>query len=147
MTLVRVVFDTNVIISPLLGSRNDLVAPGRPFLCLQLALAGAIQPVVSEEILQEYEVVLLRAKFAFSRTTVRHFLAEIRTSATMTEPALDLSPELVTDALDLPILSTAVAGSADYLVTGNIKHFPTKCRGVSVVTPREFLEAWLATER
>lgn len=41
-----------------------------------------------------------------------------------------------------PFLEVAVTASADYLITGNRKHFPAElCRGIAVVDPREFLEA------
>jgi len=36
----------------------------------------------------------------------------------------------------------AVAAAADYLVTGNVRHFPARLRaGVTVVSPAEFLQA------
>lgn len=147
MRLLRVVFDTNVIVSAALASQKGLVAQGRPSLCLQLALAGLVQLTLSTELVTEYEAVLLRPKFAFPRATVRDFLAEIRRSATIIKPAEDLSSELVSDPHDLPILATAVAGTADYLVTGNVKHFPSNYRGVSIVKPRTFLEAYFARAR
>jgi hypothetical protein len=40
MKLLRVVFDTNVVVSAALASQKHLVAQGRPSLCLQLALNG-----------------------------------------------------------------------------------------------------------
>lgn len=142
MKLLRVVFDTNVIVSAALASQKDLVAQGRPSLCLQLALNGLVDLALSPELFSEYEAVLMRPKFDFPRAAVRTLLAEIRASATLVEHVEGLSSELVSDSHDLPILATAVAAAADYLVTGNIKHFPSTYRGVSVVTPRAFLEAW-----
>ena len=43
--------------------------------------------------------------------------------------------------LDTRYLQCAIAGGADCIVTGNTRHFPPKlCRGVSVLTPRRFLD-------
>ena len=45
------------------------------------------------------------------------------------------------DPEDQPLLEVAVAAAADYLITGNRKHFPAElCRGIVVVNPREFLD-------
>jgi len=41
-------------------------------------------------------------------------------------------------------IEVAVASEADFLVTGNLKHFPETARaGVRVVSPREFLDVLL----
>jgi predicted nucleic acid-binding protein len=39
-----------------------------------------------------------------------------------------------------PVLECANAASADFLVTGNVKHFPPDWANVRVVTPRQFLD-------
>ncbi len=143
MRRVRAVYDTNVIVSAALASQRGLVAQGRPSLCLQLALDGIVQLAVSPPLLEEYEAVLLRRKFGFPRVTVRDFVEDLRAAATMTKPVAKLSAELVTDPHDLPVLATAVAAKAGYLVTGNTKHFPRAYGSVSIVTPREFLEAYV----
>ena len=62
------VLDTNVIVSALL--KNGSV----PWQVAEEALHGDIIPVVNEEILAEYEDVLLRPKFKFSKRTVSVFL-------------------------------------------------------------------------
>jgi predicted nucleic acid-binding protein len=47
------------------------------------------------------------------------------------------------DADDEPFLAVALAASADYLVTGNIRDFPSEKRqGCVVVTPAEFMTIW-----
>ena len=42
------------------------------------------------------------------------------------------------------VLECAQAGDADYIVTGNIRHFPRIWQKTRVVTPREFIDAWTA---
>jgi predicted nucleic acid-binding protein len=52
--------------------------------------------------------------------------------------------------LDLPdpddeaFLAVALAASADYLVTGNLAHYPHgKRKGCAVLSPAEFMNIWL----
>lgn len=43
------------------------------------------------------------------------------------------------DETDNPFLECAEAASADYLVTGNIKHFPLEFKTTRIVTPAQLL--------
>ena len=46
------------------------------------------------------------------------------------------------DPDDNQFLEVAISANADCLVTGNLKHFPSRLRcGVAVLSPREFLDA------
>lgn len=51
--------------------------------------------------------------------------------------------EWLHDPDDHPILATALAGEADFLVTWNTKDFPPKRRfaGITIITPDAFLRA------
>ena len=71
---IRVVLDTNIIVSAALDTQKYLVPHGRPSLCLALALTGDIKLVASEVLLAEYEEVLLRPRFRLPRQRVRDFL-------------------------------------------------------------------------
>ncbi|HKI02956.1 MAG TPA: PIN domain-containing protein [Thermoanaerobaculia bacterium] len=47
------------------------------------------------------------------------------------------------DPDDEPFLEIALAGGAQCLVTGNIKHYPADARhGVEVISPRSFIELY-----
>jgi len=59
MTL-RVVLDTNVIVSAALDPRDHLVPRGRPSIRVSLALSSAFVLVASNELLAEYGAVLVR---------------------------------------------------------------------------------------
>ena len=48
------------------------------------------------------------------------------------------------DPGDNQFLECAEAAHANYLVTGNIRHFPDIWKDTRIVTPREFIEAWAA---
>ncbi|MCK4447744.1 MAG: putative toxin-antitoxin system toxin component, PIN family, partial [Candidatus Marinimicrobia bacterium] len=40
---------------------------------------------------------------------------------------------------DNPFLEVALAGNTEYLVTGNINHFPSNlCQGIKIVSPSNF---------
>jgi predicted nucleic acid-binding protein len=47
------------------------------------------------------------------------------------------------DPDDNIILKCAVAGQVDYLVTGNLRHFPKSIRQIPIVSPRQFLDNYL----
>ena len=52
------------------------------------------------------------------------------------------------DADDEPFLAVALAGQANYLVTGNLADYPAeKRRGCAVVSPAAFMEVWRKLSR
>lgn len=53
--------------------------------------------------------------------------------------------EVTTDSDDNVFLECAVAGRADYVVTGNLRDFPPRFEDIRVVSPRQFLTI-LATQ-
>jgi len=132
MRNVRVVLDTNVIVSAHLNS------DGFERHVLDLVLAGKLHLIVSPPILEEYEGVLLRSKFGIGRRQVRRSLGVLRGAARMVRPHRQL--KVTRDATDNRFLECAEAGKADYLVTGNKRHFPGKWRQTQIVNARELLE-------
>ena len=129
----RIVLDTNVLVSGLLqalgpsGQLVRMVAAGRLTLCFDA------------RILTEYRDVLLRPKFSFDPERIRSLLEEIRAEGVpvVGGPLGDRLP----DPDDEPFLEVALAADAEYLVTGNQKHFPQEvCGGVEVVSPRDLVD-------
>jgi len=136
----RVVLDTNVLVSGLL---NPVGAPGR---IVDLLLAGEISLLADDRILREYRLVLPRPKFALPRADVLAVLEFLETESEII-PAAPSALRLP-DPDDLPFLEVAISGSADSLVTGNLRHFPGTSRrglGFPVQAPAEFLKAWTQT--
>jgi putative PIN family toxin of toxin-antitoxin system len=112
----RVVLDTNVVVSGLLQSQ------GNPAQVLALALAGAMHVCYDRRILGEYAEVLARPRFQFSQERVREVLTKLELDGIpvqASEERLDLP-----DPDDEPFLAVALAGSADYLVTGTWRITP-----------------------
>jgi putative PIN family toxin of toxin-antitoxin system len=71
--MIRVVLDTNVLVSAML-TRQGLEAA-----VIELVTGAQITPYLSAAILAEYWEVLRRPKFPFDQQTVRHFLSPLQT--------------------------------------------------------------------
>lgn len=139
-----VVLDTNVVVSAALNERAGQLHLSTPSLCLQLALTGRVGLLVSEDLLTEYGEVLLRPKFGFAPRLVHALLTDFRRTADLVTPA-KIPPRTVKDPDDAHVLGCAVAGGADFLITGNTRHFPERYKGVTVLTPSTFV-AWSLAE-
>jgi putative PIN family toxin of toxin-antitoxin system len=129
----RVVVDTNVLVS---GVINPHGTPGR---VVDSIVSQAFAVLFDDRILSEYRDVLLRPMFAFQPADVIALLEFIGFSGEhITAGPTDL---VLPDPTDLPFLEVAIAGSADTLVTGNLRHFkPVRGRhAVSILSPAEFL--------
>ena len=105
---------------------------------LDLVLAGKLQVAVSAAILEEYEGVLRRPKFGIAPRQVGRALHLLRTAARMVRPHRRL--KVARDPADNRFLECAEASKADYLVTGNKRHFPKQWRQTHVVHARELPE-------
>lgn len=128
----RVVLDTNVVVSA------HLRADGRQALILELGLARRFQLCVSEDLLAEYEEVLLRPRFAFDPRLVGRSMKAIRDAALVVKPRKEF--RITRDPDDNKVLDCAVEAHAAFLVTGNVRHFPVRFRGVRIIPPVEFVE-------
>ena len=125
----RIVLDTNVLIS---GVLNPHGAPG---LILNAVLNKAVTLLLDDRILFEYREVLLRPKFRFPIDYIQSLLEFLEYESTYI--IAGPSSALVPDSDDIPFYEVAISGRADYLVTGNDKHFPPE---QLIVSPREFVD-------
>lgn len=130
--LTKVVLDTNVIVSA------HLQGLGLSAFILDLVLASKIESYVTAEILEEYETVLRRPRFGVDSKKITQSIRIIKSKAKRVQPtrALSLSP----DPDDNKFLECAEAAAADYLVTGNRRHFPLKHGKTKVVNARQLIE-------
>lgn len=133
--MIKAVYDTNVIVSALLSSE------GIPAILVDLAIQQEIRLFLSEEILQEYEGVLVRPKFGFSKKSVKRFIRLLKTKSKGVKPkSLGFT---LKDPGDDKFLECALAAKANYLVTGNTRHFPSPAyKGIQIVSPRDFWEMY-----
>jgi putative PIN family toxin of toxin-antitoxin system len=127
------VIDTNVLVSSLLSSHDDTAT----VLVIRKLFSGEVIPVYSDEIMNEYSDVLRRTKFHFTEAIVNNLLQTIEKYGERIVPTP--TGEIISDMKDLPFYEVVVEKQSDdaYLVTGNIKHFPSK---PFIVTAKEFLD-------
>ena len=131
MIPLRLVVDTNILVSAAL--RPD----GLQRTVLLLALTKPARIYVTQEILAEYQVVLARREFKISKGLQLQLLQLIRNRAHLVRPAYEL--EIAKDPDDNRFLECADAARADYLITGNQRHFPQFWKKTKIITSREFI--------
>ena len=129
------VFDTNVLVSSLLTQKRDSATA----LVIDAVTDGVITPFYSLEMMEEYEEVLQRDKFPFSRTSIRRVLDMMRQFGVMVLSGASLPEEEdMPDKSDI-VFYRVVMDKRDcdaYLITGNTRHFPEK---PFIVTPAEMM--------
>src|ERR1035438_4607876 len=132
--MIRVVIDTNVLVSALLRSG------GLPEAVINLALSGEVRWFASQSVIAEYDEVLKRPRLAIDSVKAAGAMAKIRAIVSVISPAVRVAA--ASDPDDNQFLECAEAAHAHYLVTGNIRHFPEAWKETRIVTPREFIDAW-----
>ena len=130
--MIRVVIDTNVVVSA------NLSEEGIPASILDLAANRKILMLVSHPILAEYEEVLHRPRLKLDPIKAGNSLAVIRNTSKTVKPKKTVSKS--PDESDNRFYECAEAGKANFLITGNTRHFPQAHKGTQIVTPREFIE-------
>ncbi len=132
MLPVRLVLDTNVIVS---AAMNE---SGMERMTFKLALKRPAFLYVSNEIFLEYAEVLHRPYLEISKGIRLQFLQLVQNSGHFIAPKRTLN--VCTDPDDNLFLECADAARADYLITGNKKHYPAYWKNTKIVTAREFLD-------
>ena len=128
----KVVVDTNVVVSAHLSGQ------GYPSFVVDLCLSSRLRWFVSPAILEEYGEVLRRRRFRIEPKLVEASLRLIRERARLVRPKQVLT--VCSDPDDNMFLECALEAQADYLVTGNKRHFPATLESTRVVSPREIIE-------
>jgi uncharacterized protein len=131
MIRLRLVVDTNIVVSAALKPE------GLQRTVLLLALTKPARLYSSAPIFEEYKVVLARPEFQIRKGIQQQFLQLIKNKARFVAPARQL--RVTPDPDDNMFLECADAARADYLITGNIRHFPRYWKRTKVITSREFL--------
>lgn len=133
--ILRVVIDTNHIISAILSARGA----SAKLLDWMTQEEDYFQLLLSKPIWDEYATVAEWLIPPSKHREKERILLVLRTHSVWVEP--DLQLHVCTDPSDNRFLECAVAGYADYLVTKNIRHFPYKhYEQVNIVRIRTFLK-------
>jgi putative PIN family toxin of toxin-antitoxin system len=131
MISLRLVVDTNIVVSA------ALKPDGLQRTVLLLAITKPARLYISKAILTEYSEVLARPELQIRKCLQRQLLDLLRKRAHFVTPAWTL--QMTGDPEDNMFLECADAARADYLVTGNVRHFPRFWKKTKVITSREFL--------
>jgi putative PIN family toxin of toxin-antitoxin system len=129
--MIRVVFDTNVLYSAILKPASV------PAKAVDLVAAGLVIPCVSDDVLAEYSSVLYRTELDLNENRRRELLG--RLSALSLHVDADEKLAIADHEPDNRFYECAQAAQADYIVTGNRKHFPKDLPPTKVVNARELL--------
>ena len=135
--MMRVVFDTNIIISGLLWS-------GAPHRALALINVGRVTALISEALVDELKEVISRPKFAVRLKligkTAEQIVISHLSSAVLIE-ANPIEPTIRDDRDDDMVLACALSGQANYIVSGDphlltLPHFAN----IPILTVNDFLK-------
>lgn len=129
----RIVIDCNVFISAFIGSETCYKALDKAFSYFQVCY--------SDFTMQELVDVLERPKF---RNLIKSRRVEI-TIALLYSFGIRFVPKSchikLPDPDDIIYLDLAVTANAEYIITGNKKHFPMEvCSDITVLSPGEFIK-------
>ena len=135
---IRAVLDTNVLISSLIATQGH---PHRLFVAWQ---KGEFTLITSEYLLQELQHVLTYPRIV-KRLPLRDaelavLLITLAETAVIVPPPPPL-PGVTCDPKDDPVVACAVAGNADYVVSGDQDILTLNVYGaVRMVTPAQFVQ-------
>ncbi len=131
MLPLRLVIDTNILISA------AIKPAGLQRTVLLLAITRPARLYVSRPMLEEYSEVLGRPELRIRKGLRQLLLQLIKNHSYTVVPTRRL--DVTSDPDDNMFLECADAARADYLVTGNQKHFPRFWKKTKIITTREFI--------
>ncbi len=134
----KVVLDSNIFVSAVVNPDGPSATIVR--LCQQ----GSLEAIAAESILRELQDVLYRPHIAGKVHRAddwqSRFVDGIRTFAQIVEPEHTHAGAVPRDPDDDHIIEAAVAGHAEYIVTGDSDLLALRSyEGIAIVTPARFL--------
>jgi putative PIN family toxin of toxin-antitoxin system len=131
MIPLRIVIDTNVV------APAALKPEGLQRTVVLLAMTKPALWYVSDAIVSEYAMVLARPELKIRRNLRHQLLQLIKNHTRVVSPSR--LAQVTSDPADNMFVECADAARADYLVTGNQRHFPKFWKTTKIITSREFL--------
>jgi putative PIN family toxin of toxin-antitoxin system len=136
----KAVLDSSILVSAFIAWQSELM------LLLRLPLRHRYELVLSKEILGETAQSLLtkqsiRDYAEYTDEDVHGYLSWLLSVTKLVDKLPELSA-VPNDPKDNMVIATAMAGKADYLVTGDRRHLlPMKeYQGIVILSPRSFLD-------
>ena len=109
---------------------------------MELAFNGTIIPIFNDDIIKEYINVLSRSKFHLTQEIINDVIGSIKDKGVyVDEETIDIDLPEPKDRVFYEVVMEERKDEDAYLVTGNIKHFPTE---PFIVTPRQMLDIILS---
>ena len=102
-----------------------------------LAITKPARLYVSDAIVAEYREVLARPELKIRKGMRQQFVDLVKNHAQSVKPTRSI--QVAKDPDDDKFLECADTARADYLVTGNQRHFPKFWKKTKVITSREFI--------
>ena len=137
----KLVIDTNVIVSALIGS----AAPHK--ILHQLVATHKATVHLSPDIFEEYYTVMHRSKFSKLpdfKINSEFILANISRVSKKFNPNITI--KAIKDLSDNKFLELAVFSKAHFIITGNSKDFTfNEFRGVKIISPQEYWSTYWET--
>ena len=132
------VIDTNILVSALLT-----LNPASPTKAvLNHVRRGNVTPMINSEIIEEYDEVLSRSKFNFARADIEDTLNLFLVKGE------NCTPKCLRDGFadpdDTIFYETYLTKENAYLITGNLKHFPSEPR---IVSPADIIQIISLSEK
>lgn len=131
MIPLRLVIDTNVVVSAALNPE------GLQRTVVLLAMTKPARWYVSDPIVSEYATVLARLELKVRKSMRQQLVQLIRNHTRVVMPSR--LPQVTSDPNDNIFVECADAARADYLVTGNQRHFPKFWKNTKIISSSEFL--------
>ena len=131
MLPLRLVLDTNIVVSA------ALKPAGLQRTILLLALTKPARLYLSPPVFAEYRAVLSRAEFHIRKGLRHQLLQLLENRAYVVAPSAPL--HVTPDPADNIFLECADAAGADYLITGNQRHFPKFWKKTKIISSRELI--------
>ncbi|MBM3181313.1 MAG: putative toxin-antitoxin system toxin component, PIN family [Chloroflexi bacterium] len=133
----RVVIDTNIIVSGYLGGALEAI--------IVAWKSGKFTLVVSDAIADEYHTILKRPKFKVEHAELDDFSALLLDKAEFVIP-LETANAILADPTDNKFLEAAIAGKVNLIVSGDNHLLELKSfREIPIITAREFI-TWLESQ-
>ncbi len=127
----RVVLDTNVFISAILGGRSGVIVDEWK--------AGKFTLIITDAIAREYLDVINRPKFKIPQNEIMAATDYLLQTAEFVTPQEQIHV-IVADLTDNKFLEAAVAGKVNFIVSGDNHLLELKSfKKITVITAREFI--------
>lgn len=130
----KIVVDTNIVISSLLGKSYPYS------IVFDLILRSKVDLYLSKTILIEYQHTIGYSKFqSIPRFHERskQLIIDLKSISIIRNPQFVL--EILADKDDNKFLELALSAQADFLITGNSKHFPfSKFENTQILSPEKY---------